>query len=148
VNKNESPEVLLSSFIAGMEWGKLPEEAINTSKNVVLDTFGVALAGSKEDLGEILPGVVKERGGRPVSGVIGKGFRTSSPLAALINGTLAHALDFDDVNDNWIGHPSTVLVPALFAVAEKCGSSGKDIITAYITGFEVGAKLGMVFRQG
>lgn len=147
MNKNESPEIVLARFITGMAWTKLPDEAVETTKNAILDTFGVALAGSKGDLGEILPEVVKEMGGKPVSAVIGKGFRTSPPLAALVSGTLAHALDFDDVNDNWIGHPSTVLVPALFAVAEQRKSSGKDIITAYVTGFEVGAKLGMVFGQ-
>jgi 2-methylcitrate dehydratase PrpD len=55
---------------------------------------------------------------------------------------MAHALDYDDVSSDWTGHPSAVLVPAILAMGEKYHSSGKDILTAYAVGFEVGAALG------
>ena len=60
-----------------------------------------------------------------------QGFRTSAHDAALVNGTAAHALDYDDVTWGLIGHPSVSLVPASFAVGELIGASGRDVLHAY-----------------
>ncbi len=141
-NKTQSSEELLASFVVGVNYEKLPLEAIETSKRAILDLIGVALAGSSEPPGKILLEELKESGGQSQAGVIGGGFRTSVTSASLCNGTMAHALDYDDVSENWTGHPSAVLVPAILAMGEKCHSSGKEILTAYVVGFEVGAKLG------
>src|ERR671938_575886 len=62
---------------------------------------------------------------------------TAAAQAALLNGTAGHALDFDDVADEIKGHPSVVLVPALLAVAEANANSGRELLEAYIVGFEV-----------
>jgi 2-methylcitrate dehydratase PrpD len=142
-----SPEEMLASFIAEMDYEKLPPEVVAVAKQAILDSIGVSLAGSSEELVGILVSLARELGGTPVSGIIGTGLRTSPVLAALANGAMAHALDYDDNSDTWIGHPSTVLVPALLSVAERSNSSGKEILTAYVTGFEVGARLGMVVGQ-
>jgi 2-methylcitrate dehydratase PrpD len=77
--------------------------------------------------------------------------KAPAPEAAWINGTAAHALDYDDVALR--GHPSTVLVPAILAEAEHLGASGADMITAYVAGYETWAELfrrdtGLLHQKG
>jgi 2-methylcitrate dehydratase PrpD len=69
--------------------------------------------------------------------VIGGDYQSSVSSAAYINGTLAHALDVDDTAAGTVAHPSSSIVPALFALAEKYKLSGKAVLTAYILGLEV-----------
>src|SRR4029077_5316506 len=69
--------------------------------------------------------------------------RRAAPLdAALVNGTAAHALDFDDVSNSLGGHPSAPILPALFALGETLDSTGRDFITAYVVGFETETRIG------
>src|SRR5438105_1029967 len=80
--------------------------------------------------------------GGPCS-IIGS-MRTASPAgAALVNGTLAHGLDFDDTHAVSITHASAVVVPTALAVAESEGVSGRDVVTAIVAGYEAIARLGM-----
>src|SRR4051812_46981697 len=81
-------------------------------------------------------------GGAPDATIVGLGRKTSITNAALVNGVFGHVLDYDDTNQIFIGHGSVVIVPAIFALAEKLGSSGKDMLTAYMLGTEVQWKLG------
>jgi 2-methylcitrate dehydratase PrpD len=74
--------------------------------------------------------------------LIGTGRYGSPADAALFNGTVAHALDYDDTNHPAYAHPSAVLVPALLAAARISGASGSDLIDGYIAGFEIFGKLG------
>jgi 2-methylcitrate dehydratase PrpD len=141
-NQTQPAEETLASFIVGTDYKHLPHEAIEISKNAILDLIGVAVAGSSEPPGKILLEELKESRGQPQAGVIGGRFRTSVTEASLCNGTMAHALDYDDISESWTGHPSAVLVPSILAMGEKCHSSGKELLTAYVVGFEVGAKLG------
>jgi 2-methylcitrate dehydratase PrpD len=85
---------------------------------------------------------VQRLGARGESGVLAAGFATSPVDAALANGTLAHALDFDDINWRLHGHPSAALLPAVLALAETTGASGRDALLAYALGFEVECKVG------
>jgi len=84
----------------------------------------------------------KEMGGNPEAGVIAAGFKTSAPQAALANGVMAHALDYDDVAVSWIGHPTAVLLPVVLALGERGRLSGREALAGYILGLEVEAKLG------
>jgi 2-methylcitrate dehydratase PrpD len=74
-------------------------------------------------------------GGNPHARVIGADFKTSSPNAALANGTMAHALDYDDVVV--MGHPTAALLPAILALGEEAGTSGKAVLESLVIGFEV-----------
>jgi 2-methylcitrate dehydratase PrpD len=130
----------LAQFIAGCS--EVPAEARDAARRAFIDTIGVMLAGSREDCARIAGSVVRGRGSRPVSAVVGQGFRTSPEAAALVNGLAAHALDFDDVNSPMTGHPSVPLVPAILAVAEETGAGGRAALDAYVIGFEVEVKLG------
>lgn len=131
----------IAEFIANTGYKKIPGEAIAIAKMCILDGFGVALAGTQEPAGKIITEYVEHIGGKPVSGVIGGGFKTSSQLAALANGTLAHALDYDDHAITWMGHPTIVLLPSILALAERDHLSGQQILEAYSVGWDVGSKL-------
>jgi 2-methylcitrate dehydratase PrpD len=81
-------------------------------------------------------------GGAADATLVGLGGKTAVTNAALANGVFGHVLDYDDTNQIFIGHGSVVIVPAILALAEKLGSSGEDILTAYMVGTEVQWKLG------
>jgi len=93
----------VADFVVETGYRQIPEEAIKTAKDAILDSLGCALAGATDPAPEMVTEYVKELGGKPEAGVIAKGFKTSPPLAALINGTMAHVLDYDDVAMSWWG---------------------------------------------
>ncbi len=130
----------LAQFLYQFQYDDIPGEAAARAKRHIIDTIGVILAGSRQPVGEKITTHVQSQGGKPVSTVLGAGFRTSQPLAALANGTMAHALDFDDDSDTVFSHPSCTLVPTILALGEQ-RSSGKDILTAFILGHEISARL-------
>lgn len=135
----------LAGFAAETEG--VPEEAIAQARRAVLDTLGVALAGSREESARTVADWVQEQHGRADATVLGQGFRAPGPDAALVNGTAGHALDYDDVSLPMRGHPSVPLLPAVLAVGEKLGSSGRDLLTAFVLGFEVETRLGRAIGQ-
>jgi 2-methylcitrate dehydratase PrpD len=135
----------LACFVTETE--RVPEEAIEQAKRAVLDTLGVALAGSREEPALVVADRVREQGGRGEATVIGQGFRAPAAEAALVNGVAGHALDYDDVSLPMRGHPSVPLVPAVLAVSEKAGRSGRDLLTAFVLGFEVEARLGRAIGE-
>lgn len=132
----------MARFITDCSYGSIPAEVVDAAKTAILDCTGVTVAGAADEAGKIITGFVKELGGSPTATVIGGNFRTGSPDAALANGTMAHALDYDDVTMSMSGHPSVPLVPSIFALGEELAATGEDILEAYIVGFEVEAKLG------
>lgn len=129
-------------FIVNSRFDDVPVKAIDVAKGAIFDCVGVALAGARHGGGAIPAEWSRHAAGAPQATVWAQGFRTSAHDAALVNGTAAHALDYDDVTWGLIGHPSVSLVPASFAVGELIGASGRDVLHAYIVGFEVVAKLG------
>jgi 2-methylcitrate dehydratase PrpD len=140
--------------ILALRYDTLPPQAIDMAKQVTLDGLAVILAGATEPsgLGGIIKRYVQEMGGAPDATVITGGCKTSMPNAAFANGTLAHALDFDNT---WhpLNHPTSPTLPAILAVAEKYGSSGSAVIEAIATAFEVQARIrlaavGLVTGQG
>lgn len=135
----------LAEFIVDTEVA--PPEAIEQARRAFLDTLGVALAGSREDGPQTVAGWVREQAGREEATVLGQGFRAPASEAALVNGVAAHALDYDDVSTPMRGHPSVPLLPALLALGEKLGAGGRDVLTAYVVGYEMQAKLGRAIGE-
>ena len=131
----------LAKRINGLNYAGLPEPAIHWAKVGILDTVGVTIAGAREDCTRIVEGVAA-RGAGP-SLIFGGNRRTAPLEAALVNGTAAHALDYDDCNNTLGGHPSVPLLPALFALADETGASGRDFIAAYVAGFETECKIAL-----
>jgi 2-methylcitrate dehydratase PrpD len=126
----------IASRIVCFQFGDLPQEAIRSAKIAILDTLGVALAGSREKATVVLSRALGEAPASGSSVVFGTTQRTTCLDAALINGTAAHALDFDDVSDAMGGHPSAPVLAALFALGDKIDASGQQILTAFTAGFE------------
>ena len=129
----------LSDFIAESSLEKMPLEVISLTKRAMIDTLGVALAGSLEPAGKSIIAFVDKCGCRPAAGVIASKVRSCSPLAALANGTVAHALDYDDFQFDFQGHTSAVLVPVVLALGEETRASGRSIMEAYVLGVELWA---------
>jgi len=133
----------LSEFITQLKYNMLPKEVIDVTKNAFIDCFGVTLAGLNTTVGEKIIDYIKDLGGNPRATVLGTKFKTSLPNAALANGVMAHALDYDDIIPNMAGHPSCTIVPVLLVFGEDLGVSGEDLITAYVAGFEVGTRINL-----
>jgi 2-methylcitrate dehydratase PrpD len=125
-----------------LRYEDLPASAIHWAKVGLLDYIGVTLAGSREPAAQL----ARQALGSPGAGaaaVFGSAHRLNALDAALVNGTAAHALDFDDCNNTFGGHPSVPLLPALFALADETGATGRDFVLAYVTGFEVETKIAL-----
>src|SRR5262249_46588253 len=119
-----------------------PEKAIFAARHGIIDCIACALAGSKEDLTDILIGFAQDTGTGTAATIIGRGAKASAPMAALVNGAMAHALDYDDMAHFLKGHPSVVCLPPALAVGEAVGASGRDVMLAYMIGFEVSSAIG------
>jgi 2-methylcitrate dehydratase PrpD len=131
----------LAEFVNGVTLNKVPQRDIDVAKLAILDQIGVALAGVGEDPGLKVQAMV-DRCKSDEATVLGNPRKTSTWLAALVNGTLGHTLDFDDCSS--YGHPSVVLVPAMLATGETRERSGRELLEAYIAGFEVGEALSRI----
>src|SRR5688572_18996457 len=130
----------LAKRITALRYEDLPPEAVHWAKVGILDTVGVTLAGADDPSATIVSNVLSSSG---ASLILGTDKRVASLDAALVNGTASHALDFDDCNNTFGGHPSAPILPALFALADEIGASGRDFITAYVAGFEAETKISM-----
>ena len=130
--------------IRAVQYDTLPPAAIDMAKACVLDGIAVMLAGATEPLGlgRIVTQYVKDCGGNPQATVIAGGFKTSMISAAYANGTMAHALDFDNT---WypLNHPTSPTLPAILAIAEHHGLGGKKIIESLVAAFEVQGRMRM-----
>ncbi|MFZ5632976.1 MAG: MmgE/PrpD family protein [Bacillota bacterium] len=133
----------LARYVAGTSYEDLPAEVKEMAKICLLDWFGVTLGGATEDLSPILQKLAAEMGGEKQATVIGAGLKTNVLLAALVNGSISHALDFDDAHAGSFAHPTVTVAPAVLAVAEYKRASGRDLITAFVLGFEVETRIGI-----
>jgi len=133
----------LARFAVETSYRSFPKPVVHQAKRCFLDLLGVALGGSQQPLGKILVKVAKDFGGKPQATILGHGLKTSVMNAALINGAMAHALDYDDTHIGSMGHPSAPVIPAVLAVAEWKGLSGKSALEAFLLGFEVETRIGM-----
>lgn len=137
----------LATFITETDLEKMPSEVVTLTKRAMIDTLGVALAGSAHPAGRAITAFVERFGCRPAAGVIGDRVRTCFPLAALANGTMAHVLDYDDCRAGTQGHPSAVLMPVILSLSEELRASGKEVIEAYVLGIEIWAKISSIMPE-
>ncbi len=127
----------LGRFVADLRFDNLPDGALHWVGIAFADTVGTLVAGRKEPaIGALMKAVQPAPG---ESRLLWGDRRVRTLDAALINGTAAHALDYDDAAQK--SHISTMVVPAILAQADALGSSGRDMATAYVAGYEVFAEL-------
>ena len=119
----------------------LDSRVLAAARTAVIDTVGVTLLGSVQESTAIamrLAGVGDAAG--PAL-VLGTRNRTSALDAALINGIASHALDFDDFTEDFGGHPSVPVLPALLGLAEQRNASWSELVAAYVVGVELETRL-------
>ncbi|MBI4331718.1 MAG: MmgE/PrpD family protein [Chloroflexi bacterium] len=133
----------LAQHVAGIRFEDIPAGVLKVAKMDILDTLGTAVAATSLAPGcrEVVE-LVKEGGGKEESTIIGFGGRAPSWMAALANGTLAHALEYDECHVTAQIHSGVTVVPASFAIAERLGKvNGKTFLTAVVSGIDLGCRL-------
>jgi len=116
-------------------------DAVTLAHRELIDVVAVMVPGAVEPASRIAFDTVAAWGAGSCN-VVGRTERLAAPWAALVNGTAGHALDFDDNFDPPKAHASTVLAPAIFALADEAGASGRDAIDAYIVGLQIMGRTG------
>ena len=136
----------ISRFAEFVSSADVPAAARAAARDAVQDTVGVALAGAGEPAARIVQRVARADAGPGACSVLGTDLTAGPTWAALANGTAAHALDFDDMCWVSLAHPSAPLVAAGLAAGEAAGASGRELLDAYVVGFEVECALGVVMN--
>ena len=131
----------LTSFIAGTLEREVPAEVLEAAKRALVDFIGVAVGASNDAPVKPVRATVTNWNATGNARIF-MGGRTAPAFAAFVNGTMAHAMDYDDTHAMGAGHPSAPCWSAALAVAEHHGHSETDALAAFITGFEVMTKLG------
>ena len=133
----------LAEFVQNTHYEDIPPHVIEKSKHCILDCLGSALGGLDDDASRVIIGYVKEFGGKEQATVMGTGLKTDVALAALANGVISHALDFDDYHDETVIHGTAACLPSILSIAEHKKLSGKDILTALILAVDVSIRIGL-----
>ena len=125
-------------------WGpdRLSDCALAFAKLGILDIAGCIIAGAPTETATTVRALVGEQGPGSGASIFGTSESASPAFAALANGVAGHVLDYDDMNSTTLTHPSAVLVPAIFALAESLGKSGAEVVSAYVLGFEITGHMG------
>jgi 2-methylcitrate dehydratase PrpD len=133
----------LASSLADLRFEDLPKKVVARTEELFLDWVSSAFAGRNARPVEALERFAQTMGpdGGPSEILVSR--RRSSPLfAALVNGASSHVVEQDDVHNESVFHPATVVFPAALAAAQQTGASGRDFITASVVGYETGVRVG------
>lgn len=130
----------LAERICAVRYADIPPAVLEVARAVVLDGLGVMLAGHTESMASILVQYATAVGGAPESSIVGTIVRTSAPTAAFVNGTLCHALDFDNT---WypMTHPTSPTLPGLLALGQKLHLPARRLLEALVVAFEVQGRI-------
>jgi 2-methylcitrate dehydratase PrpD len=129
----------IARWVVNTNYEDIPPDAIRVANESCFDLLGVILAGSVQPVGQIIQKYVNDQGAVHEATVLSGGNQTTLANAALANGTMGHALDYDDFGG--FGHPTVAIFPALLALGENLGSTGRDLLEAYVIGCELGLAL-------
>ena len=132
----------LAEFASGLRFDSIPPATIEHAKLSILDAIGCALFGATLPWIEKLRDVVLSEGGHPQATLWGSATRVSSAQAALVNATAVHAFEFDDVHMGGMIHPGALALGAGLAAGEPRALDGAQLLTAFVAGCEVGARVG------
>lgn len=134
----------VAAFVSAAKGRPIPEAVRDRACYLMLDGIGVALASTTYDFARPTLDALTAMGGGGSASVIGSSRRLSPRDAAFANGVLVHGIDYDDTHMGSVTHTTASLLPAALAVAQHQGCSGRDMLTAYILGTEVAARVGAV----
>lgn len=134
----------LAEWAASLTFEAIPLEVVESAADRVLDTLGICVAAFGEDAGVAARALRDEWGpGRAEADFVGEHVKGGAAIAALVNGTYAHSLDFDDTHLPSVVHPSAPMVPAVLASAQAAGASGSQLLTSLVAAYEVNTRLSM-----
>jgi 2-methylcitrate dehydratase PrpD len=133
----------IAAFAVSLRAGDLPNDVLDAAKLHALDTLGCGIAAHALGEGQYAAASALEDGTGGAATAIGVAEPLAAPAAAFVNGTLCHALDFDDTHPHSIVHVSASIVPAAFAAAQAHGASGADAAAAIVAGNETSIRIGM-----
>jgi 2-methylcitrate dehydratase PrpD len=133
----------LAGFTSALTLDAIPPAVVEAAKLHLLDTLGTGLAAHALDVAAYATAAACEGGTQGPASVIGLAGGAPSADAALANGTLCHALDFDDTHSGAVAHISVAVAPAALAVAEEQGATGAELLGAYVAGSETAIRIGM-----
>lgn len=137
-----------AAWALDLDAASIPGEVRRAASRHLLDGVGVAVAAARH--GDAAPAVeVASRGTEPQEAtIIGSARKAPAPMAALANGVLVHALDYDDTHAESLVHPTAAVLPAALAVGEETGARGADLLAACVAGYEVVIRLGAAVEHG
>lgn len=144
----EDPSHAISAFIAGLKDADIPSDVRVRGMHHLLDSAGIAMASATFDFAKRTMKAIHGLGGDGNVPVIGIATSLSPRDAAMMNGFLIHGLDFDDTHIAGVVHPSASAFAAALSTAIHVNASGHEMLTAYIIGVEVSARLGAVAKGG
>ena len=135
----------LAEFAAGLDYDDLPAEVVERAKLLIFDVTGVMIRArhDAESTESMISAVTRLGMADGDCSVLGDARAYAPPAAALVNGTLAHSLDFDDTHAEGSIHSSAPIVPAALAAAEMAGASGRDLLSAVVAGYEIQIRLSL-----
>lgn len=134
-------------FLIQLNYQQIPDEVLFSAKRHILDTIGVAIRGrAHENAVNSLKGLIELNKNAHFIPVWGSKVKLSTEYAALANGIAAHCLDFDDTHTDSILHGSTIIAPVVLALGEELNVSEDDLLTAFIGGWEVAARIGLASK--
>ncbi len=139
----------LAEFAANIQYQDIPHEVIERMKTSFLDSVGCCLFGATLPWTQRVQAMIEEEGARPVASIFGSGQKTSVAGAVLVNATAGHAFELDDIHKESIVHAGSIATPVVVALAEQAGgASGKTLLTAMTTGYEIGTRVGNAATMG
>lgn len=135
-----------AEFVHSAPNGGESPRAAEVVRHAVLDLFGVVIAGADEEAGRIALDYARSQGGAGPAAVLGGRTRLAPSLAALVNGTAGHALDYDDIGLG-AGHISVAILPSVWAVAEQLQADGAAVTDALVVAYEVAHRLTTMYHD-
>ena len=135
---------IFSNFVSQATLQNFNDEMIFFSKMSMIDWCGVAYAAKEEPVSKIVTKLIEEEQTKGQSKLISNGQEVSAKSAAFVNGTIGHALDYDDTHFLFTGHPTASAFPTALALGEELGSSIDEIMLAYMCGVEISTRLGHI----
>ncbi len=132
----------LASFITGCSYDSLPPDIQEFAKECLLDWLGSAIRGSVEPPAQIYAGVAAEEGGKARATAVSDFSKTSVSWAAQINAAASHTVEMDDLHPTSVVHPAAPIISAALAVGESINATGRELIEAIVSGYEIGIRAG------
>lgn len=138
----------LCEYCVALEYEQLPQDVCDLTGQFILDVLGIAIrAGEKDSSRTVKRSADEVLTGDPECLVWATGERESATYAAFVNATCIHTLELDDTHREAVVHPGASIIPTAFAVAEREGTSGQDLVTAIVAGYEIACRLGIALKN-